>query len=635
MLLAIFLSFGVSGYTTPTRDYSYEISSYSVNVDVSEERILSIKESITVEFLTNYHHGIYRYVPLSSTVAYYDENGSLHSKNYRDTLSNFKYLSDESTENTSCISSVKDNGYMVFQIGDATSYAMAGKEYTYTFSYDYAIGDDRISSKDLFYFNIIGAEWDTTIAKLDFSVKFPTEIESQDFKFYVGKYGEDNTAGDERLSYSITGDTVSGTCTNLDYAEAVTAYTEFENGYFKTHRNYLPDILFAVLTLAVLGWIIVFYEKNKKKEPIIDVVEFSAPKGLTPAEVGYLDDGKITGNELSSLIVYWASKGYVTLKEHEKSVDITKVKDLPDDAKEHEKIFFNGLFKDEKTQTINSQKLDHIDADVGYKSKTAVKAELDSCFVSGVRGHYNWICFSVIALFFVLFCKNCYQAFEYGQSMIFGFLLILAFAIMMMVTKNLIKNKEKKSTKKYWFSLSVCAVILLAIMVLLALSMESYCDIFGARFYIMIVPFVVLLIGPRLEMYTEQGRDYLGHINGLKNFIVVAEKERMEMLVKDNPELFYDILPYAYVLGVSDVYMEKFKEISLEQPSWYSSSDVFTVYLFSQIMVDNFKMMSDTITNVSFSKSAKKVGGSFISGGGGHGGGFSGGGHGGGGGRSW
>lgn len=632
-LLAMFLSFGGSVHT-PTKDDSYKISSYSVNIDVSKDRILAIKESITVEFNSDYHHGICRYIPLSSTISYYDENGNLQSKNYRNKLSNFEYLEDESSQNTNCIFSGKEDGYMFFQIGDLYNYAVAGKAYTYTFSYDYDIGDDRISSKDLFYFNIIGSDWNTTIAKLNFSVKFPTEIESQDFKFYVGKYGEDNTAGDERLSYSISGNTISGTCLNLDYAEAVTAYTEFHEGYFTVHKNYLFDILLAVLAFAVLCWMIIFYKKHRKTEPIIDVVEFSAPQGLTPAQVGYLDDGEITGNELSSLIVYWASKGYVSLKEHEKSVDITKVKDLPEDAKEHEKIFFNGLFKGENSQTINSRKLNHVDADVGYKSKNAVKEDLDDCFVSGVKNQYNWLCFSVIALFFMLFCKNCYQTFEYGRSMIFGFLLFLAFTIMMLVTKNLIKNKSKKSSGKYWCSLSVCAGILLIIMICSALLMESYCDAFGARFYLMIMPFIVLLIGPRLEFYTKQGRDYLGHINGLKNFIVVAEKERMEMLVKDSPELFYDILPYAYVLGVSDVYMEKFKEISLEQPSWYSSTDVFSAYLFSQIMVDNCRIMSNTIKSVSFSKNAVKIGKSIISSGG-HCGGFSGGGHGGGGGRSW
>ena len=44
----------------------------------------------------------------------------------------------------------------------------------------------------------------------------------------------------------------------------------------------------------------------------------------------------------------------------------------------------------------------------------------------------------------------------------------------------------------------------------------------------------------------------------------------------DNPEYFYNILPYAYVLGVSDKWMKKFEGITMEAPHWYYSCLLYT-----------------------------------------------------------
>lgn len=93
-----------------------------------------------------------------------------------------------------------------------------------------------------------------------------------------------------------------------------------------------------------------------------------------------------------------------------------------------------------------------------------------------------------------------------------------------------------------------------------------------------------------------------------------------------NPSYFYDILPYTYVLGVSDKWIEKFETIIYQPPSWYEGSDAFHVASFGSFM--NATMLSAT-TAMSSSPSSSSGGG------GSSGGGSSGGGSGGGGGGSW
>ena len=115
----------------------------------------------------------------------------------------------------------------------------------------------------------------------------------------------------------------------------------------------------------------------------------------------------------------------------------------------------------------------------------------------------------------------------------------------------------------------------------------------------------------------------LGKILGFKNFLEYAEKEKIESMVLSNPTYFYDILPYTYVLGVSDKWIKKFESISLQAPNWYDGYSTFDAVSFGRFMNST---MSSAQSAMSSSPSSSS---------GGSGGGSSGGGSGGGGGGSW
>ena len=137
-----------------------------------------------------------------------------------------------------------------------------------------------------------------------------------------------------------------------------------------------------------------------------------------------------------------------------------------------------------------------------------------------------------------------------------------------------------------------------------------------------------------LPKRTKYGNEMLGKLKGFKNFLETAEKEKLEAMVLDNPNYFYDILPFTYVLGVSDKWIKKFETISLQAPTWYNSPNAFDVSTFGTFV--NSTMVSAQ-SAMSSSPSSDFGGGSSggSSGGGSSGGGSSGGGSGGGGGGSW
>ena len=115
-----------------------------------------------------------------------------------------------------------------------------------------------------------------------------------------------------------------------------------------------------------------------------------------------------------------------------------------------------------------------------------------------------------------------------------------------------------------------------------------------------------------------------GKIKGFKKFLETSEKNQLESMVMQNPQYFYDILPYAYVLGISSKWIKKFETISLQSPTWYDSPTGFNVTSFGTFMNNT---MSSAEQSMSSSPSSSSGGSS--------GGGSSGGGSGGGGGGSW
>ena len=140
---------------------------------------------------------------------------------------------------------------------------------------------------------------------------------------------------------------------------------------------------------------------------------------------------------------------------------------------------------------------------------------------------------------------------------------------------------------------------------------------------------VMILVIKYLPKRTKYGNEMLGKLKGFKNFLETVEKEKLESLVMENPNYFYDILPYTYVLGVSDKWIKKFESISLQAPSWYDSSNSFNISSFNRFINSTMTSAQGAMTSSPSSSS----GGS--SSGGSSGGGSSGGGSGGGGGGSW
>jgi hypothetical protein len=141
-----------------------------------------------------------------------------------------------------------------------------------------------------------------------------------------------------------------------------------------------------------------------------------------------------------------------------------------------------------------------------------------------------------------------------------------------------------------------------------------------AAFIINFVSVVVMFICfNKLCKRTSYGIDMLGKILGFKRFLYTAEKKKLETLVMENPSYFFDIIPYTYVLGVSNKWINKFETISFKRPDWYESNIAYYDFVsFSEHLNSSILSANSYMTGMDTSKftSGGRSSGSRSSGGG-------------------
>ncbi len=162
-------------------------------------------------------------------------------------------------------------------------------------------------------------------------------------------------------------------------------------------------------------------------------------------------------------------------------------------------------------------------------------------------------------------------------------------------------------------------IVIPFIVVLLPILIQN--AIYLIMYIIGVISIAILLVFAQImPKRTKYGNEMLGKLRGFKRFLETAEKEQLEALVNQNPEYFYNILPYTYALGVSDVWMSRFETIAMKSPDWYVGYSAFDFNDFSHFMSDTMTSAQNVMSSSPSSSS---------------GGGSSGGGSGGGGGGSW
>ncbi len=624
MLIALFPFTGVQaennsneyelhGYSTDrvvneNSSYDYELTGYNIDMVVYENNTMRITERIRADFKI-YKHGIIRELPIRNTVIRLDGT----------TTRNVAKITDISVDET--FDTYNENGNRVIKVGSADHTIIGPKDYT--ISYLYNIGRDPVKDYDELYFNLVGDKWDTTIDNITFRIEMPKEFEQSMLGFSYGPFGSVSSSD---VSWSVDGNVISGRYNGrLNPGEALTVRLELPEGYFVNAGQGIDWFSVLTIIISLLFILIVFtmWIRYGKDEPVVETVEFYPPVGFNSAEVGFLYKGRSDGKDITSLLIYLANKGYLRIVEEDepapdnsrKGFRLVKIREYDGDN-EIERTFFDGLFKNKYEVTYEDlhkkfyKTVNSIETMFGKNKymhmifeKTSLKRGLP-------------IVLMIIAVFCLITIKPLSEYSGFSGS-VTG---LLFPGIGLTVLFAMVFGRFPIGAKIFgalWGTLF--GGIPLVFLVLPALLVNP---IYLITYMVGIAcVFLLIIMMTHMPKRTPFGTEILGKLKGFRTFLETAEKVQLEAMVMEAPSYFYDILPFTYVLGVSDKWIKKFESIALSEPSWYSGRSAFNYNSFRAFSDRTMSSMSSAMTSSPSS--------------GGSGGGSSGGGSGGGGGSSW
>jgi uncharacterized membrane protein YgcG len=548
---------------------------YYLSRDSQQISKLSVTERIVAEFPAyDQNHGILRAIPLT----YQKHDVGLKIDKVVDAGgTKLSYTTDT------------NNGNLVLKIGDANRYVHGLQEYDV--SYHMQNVTQKFDDHDELFWDVNGDQWRQPFGEVSARIHVPADLAGSlkaDKRCYTGTYG--STAADCSITTEKegSGTLISMTTTRaLAVAETATYVLGFTPGTFVAYQVPLSQILWWAAGIIVLGllppafalWFVIRkwrqYGQDAKGRGTI-VPEYLPPKELSVLGSSEVLKQRFVAASISAQILDLAVRHYFKIYE------VTEKK----------------LLKDKTTYTVELTK-----TTMGLKPEEK----------------------SVVTMLF-------------GENPNVGDKIDLSDLSNKLYKKaaDLGKTIDKQLADEGYFVRAPQKVFQTYITWGIVLGVVGF--IFPPYTLGILLAGVVVLIAARLmPARTEKGVEARDYLYGLRDYMKLAEAERLKVLQSPKGELtekidvndttklvklYEKLLPYAMLFGIEREWAKQFADLYHDkQPDWYSGSSAFNAIYFAGAL-HNFSTTSNaTFTPPSSSSSSGFSGGGAGGGGGGGGGG--------------
>lgn len=550
-----------------------KIDKFITDIQLHSDASIQVEESITYDFGDAERRGILRDI-----IVGYNARGG----NYKLRVSEISVVDENNNPYTFTTSYSGSN--LQIKIGDADK--LITGLHTYRIRYTVRRAINYFKDHEELYWNATGNGWEVPIGEAETIVRLESGLTDSDVMrtCYFGPYGSTSVCDMSVITENQeTGKPVSAVvfkAKDLDSYEGLTVVVGVPVGTIEkpplaeTIWEIVRDNGILLLPVIIFFWLFrrwKKYGKDAKGRGTI-IPEYEAPDNLAPAEVGTLYDNRADRTDVSAQIIQLAVKGYLKIRREETGA-VFKSADY---------VFTKLKPSDDLTKSFDKEIMDNL----FEKGETVKLSDLKFEFASTMQ--------KII--------KNLYED----------------------LTKDgyFIKNPMMIKVK---YLVSGCFTFFLAFFIGVFFG-------FLGVFSMVVTAVIIIIFAFIMPALTKKGAETKEKILGLKLYMTVAEKARIEFhnAPEKNPERFEKLLPYAMVMKVEKEWAKQFEGIYNIKPSWYDDPNyngVFTAaFLTSSLASFDTTAASDLGATVSSSASS---GGSGFSGGG------SGGGFGGGGGGSW
>ena len=618
------------------------IRSYHSDIRIAASGELTVAETITVNAEGNdIRRGIFRDFPLTME----DNEGRTVRVGF-DVLSVTRDGEPEGWRTESVTGGIR------IYTGSADVLLPRG-EHTYVITYRTDRQIRYFDEHDELYWNVTGNGWMFRIDQASARVTLPDGARVTETVAYTGPLGAADTNANVRSSGNTA---VFSTTRALQPYEGLTIVVGIPKGFIaapsvEQRRDWwFRDNINLILGFGGLALVALYYARNWTRvgrDPAAGVMvpRWDPPDGISPALVNYIDNKGFSGQgwtAISASALDLAVKGYVTLEDLKNSITIRRtdkppnwklpagqaalLKEIPspgdelviDKANGSRVQIVGGNFRRAMEKEHRGK---YYRSNTGYVIGGVVLSlvALGALFLFG-DVQPDTIVILLIPVFFAAFfggfAVKLGKSLRRGKSLFSRIMTIVVlgfvgFVALSMISSILVSIASELTGNEDWPVLASVGGIVLVNVIF---------------FFLMGAP-------------TPLGRKMMDGIEGLRTYLTLAEKDRMNMAgsPKMSPQHFEKLLPYAVALGVEKPWSRTFETwlatatagaaAASYAPGWYSGDNIGG---FCDRIGGFSSSMASTIASTIPAPKASSSSSGFSSGGG-----FSGGGGGGGGGGGW
>ncbi len=556
------------------------IQSFYSDITVDKSGKMTVVETITVNAENDeINHGIYRDFPLT----FQDETGRIREVDFN--LVSVQRDNGPEPYHTDSIS----NGIRIYA-GSADKYVSQGL-HTYSFTYTTGRQINYWDDREELYWNVTGNGWVFPIEKAIAAVTLPGNARPTDISYYTGPYGSTQSNAQTRRE---GGKVIVETTRPLGVHEGLTfsisvprgtinqpSSTDESRWWWRDNRNWVLGLVGALLVWGWYGWSWSVAGRDPPRG--VMVPRWDAPDGLSPALVKYVDGKGFGGGKwdaFSAACINLAVKGLITLEDLDSDVTMRVVKGAravglpPGEAVIFERVRI---------------------ADDGFriaKSNGVSVQNLGSDFVSAIEREHRDKYYRVNALYIAagvaLSVLSFAGIFFFGGftengigTTIFANLLAGIVGIFAGVFGRGLTNASLVKKVAVIVIIGVLGIGGLGLIGLIFAAVSETLQATGelpailamCSIVVANIIFVFIMGAP-----TPLGAKLMGGIDGLRQYLTLAEKDRMNMAgaPEMSPRHFETLLPYAVALGVEKPWNEAFEkwlaaanQAAAYQPAWY------------------------------------------------------------------
>ncbi|MDH3327905.1 MAG: DUF2207 domain-containing protein [Desulfobulbaceae bacterium] len=529
------------------------------------------------------------------------------------------------------------NGIRLY-IGDKDVFLNPGP-YTYSITYQTERQIGFFADYDELYWNVTGNDWAFPIELASVTLVLPEGASILQYSAYTGKQG--STASNAELIDLAANEIRFRTTTPLASREGLTIAAAWPKGIIPEPdtmdkaSSLLQDNLTVLVGSAGLFilffyYIIVWFRVGKDPEPGTIIPRFKPPENFTPAAARYVMRMGFDDKTFAAALVDMAVKKYLIIHDKQDTFTLTKAKTADPDA-------------------LSSG-----------ENKVALKLFAESFKLKLKRSNHRRIAESITALEKSL--QIDFEALHFKRNRIYmipGMLITLLLVISVVVTAH---EKELAGFMALWLSVwsGACSFLLFGVYKAWEKVLSGRSSItekggalfmtffslpfFGGWFLglfvlstttsIISIVVLIIIIAVNIIFYnllrapTIHGREIMDQLEGLKLYMSVAEKDRLNLINPPDktPALFEKLLPWALALDVEQQWSEQFSALLAQAakdgsytPVWYNNQQPFSS---DSLAASLGSSLSSTISSSSTAPgSSSGSGGGGSSGGGGGGGG--------------